>query len=142
MNPTFRVSVLTLALVTAGLSAQTAAPSQQRPVRTVESVRPLAKVQQDAARLDTALQRGLQKRGEQALPVVDDATFVRRAYLEVIGRIPTLAETESFLADQGADKRSTLLDRLLDSPGRTSHFANFWFDLGIGCALMFAVPMR
>jgi hypothetical protein len=130
MNRPIRTSVLSLAIAIAGtLSAQTAAPSPQRPARTVESVRPLTQVQQDAARLDALLLRGLQKRGEQPLPVVDDATFVRRAYLGIAGRIPTLAETERFLADQAADKRAVLLDRLLDAPGRSSHFANFWFDL-------------
>lgn len=110
-------------------TAQTAAVSPQRPARTVESVRPLAKVKADAAKLDALLERGLQRRQQEALPLVDDATFVRRAYLTIAGRIPSLAETERFLADQAPDKRELLCDRLLDSPGRTSHFANFWFDL-------------
>lgn len=109
-------------------TAQTAAVSPQRPARTVESVRPLARVLEDAARLDALLERGLQRRQETPLPLVDDATFVRRAHLAIVGRIPTLAETERFLADQAPDKRDVLVDRLLDSPGRTSHFANFWFD--------------
>ncbi len=108
--------------------AQTSAGSPQRPARSVESVRPIARVLEDAARLDAALERGLQRRQEQPLPLVDDATFVRRAHLTIVGRIPTLAETERFLADQAADKRDVLVDRLLDSAGRTSHFVNFWFD--------------
>ncbi len=109
-------------------TAQTAAPNAARPARTVESVRPLAEVLKDAARLDALLERGLQRTKTPALPIVDDATFVRRAYLEIVGRIPTLAETERFLADQAADKRDRLTDQLLDSAGHTSHVANFWFD--------------
>ncbi len=129
MNRIARTSALSFALLWAGVaSAQTAPANPQRPGRSVESVRPLTEVKLDAARLDALLERGLQRRGEQSLPVVDDATFVRRAYLSIVGRIPTLAETERFLADQEADKRDRLCDRLLDSPGHTSHFANFWFD--------------
>ncbi|HEX5051609.1 MAG TPA: DUF1549 domain-containing protein [Planctomycetota bacterium] len=114
-------------LVGAGV-AQTAAPNPQRPEHPVASVRPLKAVLEDAARLDALLLRGLRRHREEPLPPVDDATFARRAYLGIVGRIPTLAETEAFLADQAPDKRTTLTDRLLDSPGHTSHFANFWFD--------------
>lgn len=130
MNRIAVASALLSALVSIGLAtAQTAAPNAQRPARGVESVRPLAQVKEDAARLDALLQRGLSRRQQEPLPLVDDATFVRRAYLTIVGRIPTLAETERFFADQDPDKRHALCDRLLDSPGRTSHFANYWFDL-------------
>ncbi len=109
--------------------AQTSVQSPQTPARTVESVQRLTRITQQAAKLDALLERSLRRTGEQALPMVDDATFVRRAYLEVVGRIPTLAETELFLADQSPTKRSELCDHLLDAPGHTSHFVNFWFDL-------------
>jgi hypothetical protein len=45
-----------------------------------------------------------------------DAEFVRRVYLDLTGRIPSLAEAKEFLADSSADKRARLIDRLLDSP--------------------------
>ena len=130
MNRILRsIAVLVASSLGAVALAQTSTTNPQRPARNVDSVRPLAKVKEDAARLDALLERGLQRRGEQALADVDDATFVRRAYLTIVGRIPTLAETERFLADQAADKRDLLVDLLLNLPGRTSHFANFWFDL-------------
>jgi hypothetical protein len=130
MNPIARSSLLSFLVACVPVCvAQTSAGSPQRPARGVESVRPLAKVREDAARLDAALERGLQRKQQTPLPIVDDATFVRRAHLSIAGRIPTLAETEAFLADPAADKRDTLVDRLLDGAGRTSHFANFWFDL-------------
>jgi hypothetical protein len=109
--------------------AQTAAVNPQRPARGVETVRPLTQVLADAARIDSLLTRSLQRSRLQPAEVVDDATFLRRAYLAIVGRIPTLVETEAFFADQTPDKRHRLVDRLLDSPGRTSHFSNFWFDL-------------
>ncbi len=124
-----RTSVLLFASLCSGVTlAQTATTSPQKPSRAVESVRPLKQVKEDAARLDAMLDRSLQRRQETPLPIVDDSTFVRRAYLTIVGRIPTLAEAEAFLADQAPDKRDSLSDRLLDSAGHTSHFSNFWFD--------------
>ena len=46
-----------------------------------------------------------------ALPCSDEV-FLRRAYLDIVGRIPTAAEAESFLAYPGSDKRSRLIDHL------------------------------
>jgi hypothetical protein len=50
-------------------------------------------------------------------PVVkaDDYEFVRRATLDLAGRIPTVPETEAFVADKGKDKRARLIERLMKS---------------------------
>lgn len=121
--------VVTLLLLPTLATAQTSATNPQTPARPVESVQPAARITDLAGRIDSLLERGLKRTGDQPADLVDDATFVRRAHLGIVGRIPTLAETEAFLADQAPDKRSALCDRLLDSPGRTSHFVNFFFDL-------------
>ena len=50
-----------------------------------------------------------------------DAEFVRRAYLDAIGRLPTPAEAKAFLADTDGKKRDRLIDALVDRPSsRTS----------------------
>lgn len=49
-------------------------------------------------------------------PPSTDAEFMRRIYLDVVGRIPTVTEARLFLADKGADKRQKLVERLFDSP--------------------------
>jgi hypothetical protein len=59
----------------------------------------------------------------------DDATFLRRASLNLIGRLPTLEETRAFLAESDPDKRARLVDRLLDRPEYADHWANRWVDL-------------
>lgn len=46
----------------------------------------------------------------------DDAEFVRRIYLDLAGRIPTVDEARKFLDDKAADKRSKLVDKLIDGP--------------------------
>ena len=55
-------------------------------------------------------------------PPADDPVFVRRAYLDAIGRLPDPAETRAFLRDKDSQKRSKLVDRLVDRP----EFADFW----------------
>ena len=55
-------------------------------------------------------------------PRADDPVFVRRAYLDAIGRLPEPAETRAFLTDSDPLKRSKLVDRLVDRP----EFADFW----------------
>lgn len=62
----------------------------------------------------------------QPAPRADDATFCRRVHLDLVGRVPTVAETRAFLADTSPDKRRKLVERLLESPGYALHFATFW----------------
>ena len=62
-------------------------------------------------------------------PIIDDATYLRRAYLKIIGRIPSYAEAVHFLNDSSPHKRSELVDKLLDSPGYVSHNFNLWADI-------------
>ncbi len=55
-------------------------------------------------------------------PLCDDATFLRRAYLDTIGTLPTPETVESFLKDARADKRARLVDELLSRP----EWADYW----------------
>ena len=57
------------------------------------------------------------------------ATFHRRAFLDVIGRLPTPDETRTFLADTDPKKREKLIDRLLERPEYADFWANKWADL-------------
>ena len=60
----------------------------------------------------------------QILPseLCSDSEFIRRAYLDTTGRLPTIEESNAFLADAAGDRRAKLVDRLLDS----DDFASFW----------------
>ena len=58
-----------------------------------------------------------------------DASFYRRAYLDVIGRLPTPAETRAFLNDRDPEKRAKLIDTLLARPEYADFWANKWTDL-------------
>lgn len=54
--------------------------------------------------------------GKPAAAVTDDAEFLRRVYLDLAGRIPSVEEARTFLQDTSADKRAKVIDRLLASP--------------------------
>jgi hypothetical protein len=61
---------------------------------------------------------------------VDDATFMRRVHLDLIGLLPTPEEVNAFVKDSATDKRSRLVRRLLDDQrGYTEHWLTFWNDL-------------
>ncbi|MCX6602204.1 MAG: DUF1549 and DUF1553 domain-containing protein, partial [Acidobacteria bacterium] len=55
-------------------------------------------------------------------PLTSDAAFVRRVFLDTIGVLPTVEETERFLRATHPDKRSQLIDHLLDRPEYVSHW--------------------
>ena len=71
----------------------------------------------------------LKQLGMPASRVSDDSTFLRRVTLDLAGRLPTKKEASDFGADKGADKRTRLIDRLLDSSDYAEYFANKWSAL-------------
>ena len=59
----------------------------------------------------------------------DDSVFVRRIYLDVVGRIPTTREAEELLASREDGKRAALIDKLLDSEGYVQNYFHYWADV-------------
>ncbi|WP_395716139.1 DUF1549 domain-containing protein [Prosthecobacter sp.] len=62
-------------------------------------------------------------------PLANDEQFVRRVYLDIVGRIPNHTETTQFLQDSNPNKRAKLIDMLLDSPGYNSHTFNYFAEM-------------
>jgi Protein of unknown function (DUF1549)/Protein of unknown function (DUF1553)/Planctomycete cytochrome C len=61
---------------------------------------------------------------------VDDATFLRRVHLDLVGLLPTPEELDAFLADAALDKRDRVIQRLLDDrQAYADHWLTFWNDL-------------
>lgn len=62
-------------------------------------------------------------------PKVDDRTFLRRAYLDIVGLLPTASQIIGFAKDQNPDKRSALIKQLLAQEEEyTQHWLTFWND--------------
>ncbi len=61
--------------------------------------------------------------------LADDPEFLRRAYLDSIGILPTSEDVENFLADTSPDKRAKLIDRLLQRDEFVDYWSYKWSDL-------------
>jgi Protein of unknown function (DUF1549)/Protein of unknown function (DUF1553) len=85
--------------------------------------------QRAASDLDALLAKHWQSAGLKPNEPASEETFVRRIYLDLAGRIPTSAETISFLSSKQADKRAALINDLLARESYVSHFYNFWADI-------------
>jgi hypothetical protein len=81
------------------------------------------------AHIDQALAAAWARDKVEPAPTADDAEFLRRVYLDVIGKIPSVAELQEFLADSSADKRARTVDSLLRRGAHAQHFANTWRGL-------------
>jgi hypothetical protein len=62
-------------------------------------------------------------------PGCSDEEFIRRAFLDAAGTLPTPDEVQKFLADPAPDKRARLIDRLLDRPEFVDYWSYKWSDL-------------
>lgn len=73
----------------------------------------------------------LQQLGITPAQLCSEAVFIRRAYLDAIGTLPTAQEVKAFLEDQdqNQNKRRTLIDRLLERKEFADYWAMKWSDL-------------
>jgi hypothetical protein len=76
--------------------------------------------------IDEHVRAAWQKEGIVPAPLVDDAGFLRRVYLDITGIIPTPEVAAAFLADTAKDKRSKVVDALLESPRYAEHWTDYW----------------
>jgi len=106
-------AALLLCLTATVLTARSAPAS---PDEAVAKINQLIKVQLDENQL-------------KPNPVASDEVFVRRIYLDLIGRVPTKRETTTFLESTAPEKRAELVDSLIGSDGYNSHHYNYLADL-------------
>ncbi|MGV3484527.1 MAG: DUF1553 domain-containing protein [Planctomycetaceae bacterium] len=62
-------------------------------------------------------------------PIIDDAAFLRRAFLDTVGEPPTESDVREFLADTDKSKRVRWIDRLLEDPRWADHWVSYWQDV-------------
>lgn len=108
----------------AGLSFAKTAPENLQPRKSVLADRT------GVAALDGILDSYFQTHGTAVPAPVDDPTYARRVYLDLVGLLPTPEQLIAFTADTSADKRTQLVRRLLaDQRGYADHWLTFWNDL-------------
>ncbi len=79
--------------------------------------------------IDDLVFANLKELGIPPSPSCDDSTFMRRAALDIAGRLPTTEETAEFLASDDPNRRERYVDELLKSPQYADYFANKWTAL-------------
>jgi len=79
--------------------------------------------------IDGLVWNKLQSLGITPSPPADDAKFLRRVYVDIIGTLPTPEEAREFLADTQETKRVELVERLLKRPEYAEYWATKWADL-------------
>lgn len=82
--------------------------------------------------INQEVRQGWKDNGVDPSPVADDAEWLRRAYLDFLGRIPEVEEVENFLANKDKAKRTKLVEKLLDDPGYARNWTTIWTNLCIG----------
>ena len=79
--------------------------------------------------IDTHVFNKLRRMRMNPSEICDDSVFVRRAYLDAIGRLPTEPEAKRFVHNPRPDKRSNLIDQLLARPEFADYWALKWADV-------------
>jgi hypothetical protein len=96
---------------------------------TVPLGAPVEKLPEPRNAIDRAVFAKLKEIGMPPSELCDDATFLRRASVDIAGKLPTPQEVDAFLADKDPAKRDSLIDRLLESDEHAEFFAGKWSAL-------------
>ncbi|MBI3461676.1 MAG: DUF1553 domain-containing protein [Planctomycetes bacterium] len=65
-------------------------------------------------------------------PAATDGEFVRRAYLDIVGHVPTAQEAREYIESKDKDKKGKLIGRLLAHEDYPKYWADIWSNLLIG----------
>ena len=103
-----------------------AEPAAQQPTRPTGKPLDYKAV---AALIDRQIDKQLADAKVVASPRTDDAEFVRRVYLDVTGVIPAAEKVQSFLDSTDPEKRSKLVDELLESSNYGRRVADVWMGV-------------
>ena len=110
--PPFLRILIAVVCLTAGVPAASAADE--------------ARLDAMAARIDALLEAAWADRGIAPAAPATDARFLRRVTLDLIGRIPRVAEVREFLRDESPDRRRRVVERLLTSREHADYMGSLW----------------
>jgi hypothetical protein len=125
------VASMTLVVIDSALSDDAASSSSKLAKAGTAPATDARKIsaEQLSARIDKLLAAVWKEKQITPAPLTSDEEFVRRIHLDIIGRVPSVAETLEFTSDTRPDKRQRLLEQLLERGAWAAHFANTWRDL-------------
>ena len=86
-------------------------------------------IRERSREVDRIVEENWAKHEVQGSPYINDQVFMRRAYLDIVGTIPSGREAIEFINVKNPHKRQILIDYLLDTEGYVSHYYNYWADV-------------
>ena len=86
-------------------------------------------IRERSREIDRLVEENWAKHEVQGSPYINDQVFMRRAYLDIVGTIPSGREAIEFINVKNPHKRQILIDYLLDTEGYVSHYYNYWADI-------------
>lgn len=98
-------------------------------VLSTEAWRTFSTAALQAGEIDRLVEKELNKAKIKPAALTTDEQFLRRATIDLAGRLPSAAEMKEFLADKNADKRAKAIDRLLASDEFGKHWARYWREV-------------
>lgn len=97
------------------------APSEWKPVKPVGTA-----ADEVVRQVDELLAELWETNGVTPTIPAENSELLRRVYLDLVGRTPSVSEARAFMGNENADRFETLVDRLLNSPDHASHLATVW----------------
>jgi len=79
--------------------------------------------------IDTFVKAALDSKGLVPAPQASRATLIRRAYLDLIGLLPSPAEVDAFVNDESPKAYENMIEKLLASPHYGERWARYWLDV-------------
>jgi hypothetical protein len=117
----------------ADAKAKAEAEAKAKAEAAAKAQKPAAPINRNTAalsqRIDREIKDKLASEKVPASPKSEDAEFLRRAYLDLTGVIPSADKTKEFLDSSDPKKREKLIDELLASPAFGKHQADIWAGL-------------
>jgi hypothetical protein len=82
-----------------------------------------------ASQVDALILKGLEANKTPVAEATTDEEFIRRVYLDLLGRLPNPGSIREFLASRARNKRALLIDGLLANPEFAENWARYWRDV-------------
>ena len=120
---------LTTAALIAAFSCATAVAQLAQRTGAVPKSQSIEFLDKASKKIDRLVGADFRRKQIRPIGKANDAEFLRRAYLNSVGRIPSYDEAVEFLNNEDPKKRDTLINSLLGSYGYNMHMINWWADL-------------
>jgi hypothetical protein len=123
---------LTVLAVCCGLGGLAPAAAGDEPQKPEDAAKQATALSSKLPQIDQRLREMWEQSSIKPSPVCSEEEYLRRVYLDVLGRIPTIKEASGYLLSKESGKRQKLVEYLLQQPDYAKNFANLWTVLLIG----------